>query len=203
MWYVFFLTFFYSLSSWALVLNAHSWQTTDISEKRISLDHLERTLKTNWDREASSEDLAHLYAYQIWKKSQIKTAKAFLLSNSTKAIVSTLVSDAHHLYAFDHQAKKFMHFEDWKQKYSPVHCEELVRPTDEIIFKIQIRHLQLQDQCLYMIVPAHFYEQLELYPSSTPKDFSESDIVQACYQATDRKLFRKDEKRCRSWMRNL
>lgn len=200
MWLVFLLSLFFPLYSWAYDLAGHSWTLTDVTEKRLSLDGLERTLKTNWDREASTDDLAHLYAFQLWKKSQIQTAKIFLLSESTKAIVATVVNDTHHLYAFDHIEKKFIHIEDWKHKYSKGFCEELINPSTATIFKIQ--EYYPKDHCLYMIVPSHIYKQVELYPTSTPKDFEEDEIAEACYQATDRKLFRRDHKRCRNWVRN-
>lgn len=201
MWIIFLLTLLTPFS-WSHNLPHHNWKLSDIADQRLSLEEIQRTLKTNWDKEASDINLAHLYAYQFWKITRLQTAKIFLFSNSPLAKVATVVNDSHHLYAFDHHEKRFLHIEDWKQKYSKMYCEELVNPSDETILKIQIGNFYPQDKCFYMIVPGHVYQQLELYPTSTPKDFEESDVVQACYDATDRKIFRRDEKRCRNWARN-
>lgn len=188
----------------AYSLTAHSWVLNDASRLNISNDQLIKGLRTKWDKEASPVDLAHLYSFQLHQKFKLNSAKVFLFSADSTTPVATVINDANHLMALDHQDKSFIHLQDWILKHAQSYCTELIHPNDQLILLMQINRFKpAAGQCYYMLVPAHVYQQLELYPTSTPKDFQFGDIVEACYQSTDRKLFKKDRKSCESWVKKL
>ncbi|MFA5583383.1 MAG: hypothetical protein WDA09_04135 [Bacteriovoracaceae bacterium] len=194
----------FSLSVQAITLENHSWILDDISEQSLSIEQIQHSLRTNWDREADSVDLAHLYSYQLDKKFEISSGKVFLFSGDPSAQVATLINDSNQLMAFDHQQKKFLNLSDWLISKAQKNCLEIMNPSDQIIFLMQTkRFLPSNGDCYYMIQPGHIYQQEELYPYTTPKQYFESDIVDACFSATDRRLFKKDRKRCISWLRKL
>lgn len=202
--YRFIFLFCLSFAAQGITLENHSWKLNDISKQQLTLEKMKQSLKTNWDHQASNEDLAHLYSYQLHKKFNINTAKIFLFTGNPSAQLATLVNDSNQFIAFDHQDKSFLHLPDWILKKAQSYCQEIKKPNEQIIFLMQIKRFKpANDQCYYLIVPGHIYQQTEIYPTSTPKDYLEGDVVDACYQATDRRLFKKDGKRCRSWVRKI
>lgn len=187
----------------AHTLKNHSWVLSDMGKINIGSEQIKKSLKTNWDNEASSEDLAHLYAFQLSKKFNLKTAKIFLFTGSTPW-VSTVINEGNQLLTFDQREKSFLPLPDWMLKHSESYCTELLHPSDQVILLMQINRFKPSaGHCYFMIVPSHVYQQIELYPFSTPKELLHNDIVNACYNATDRKLFKKDKKRCESWVKNF
>jgi len=198
------LFFCLSLSAQAITLENHSWILNDISEQPLGLEQIQRSLKTNWDSEANSEDLAHLYSYQLYKKFGVSSGKVFLFSGKPSAQVATLINYSNQLMVFDHQQKKFLSLSEWPILETQKNCLEIMNPNDQIIFLMQTKRFKPSNgNCYYMIMPGHIYLQEELYPFTTPKDYFESDIVNACFSATDKRLFKRHKKRCASWVRKL
>lgn len=187
----------------AHTLKNHSWVLSDMANLHVSQEEIKNSLRSKWDHEASSEDLAHLYAFQFFKKFKLTTAKIFLFTGSTPW-VSTVLNDSNQLLTFDPLEKSFLPLHDWILKRAENNCSELIHPSDQVIFLMQINRFKPSaDHCYYMLVPSHVYQQIELYPFTTPKELLHSDVVDACYHATDRKLFKKDKKRCESWVKNF
>lgn len=187
----------------AVILKNHNWKLTDLAQTPYTDEQITNSLRKNWDLNADDEDLAHLYSYQIFKNFKVTTAKVFLFHKSHSSQSATLINERGNLLAFDHSNKNFVELEDWIFARSSRQCSQLVNPTAQAIFMIQMNQFNPGNNCYYMIVPAHVWQRLELYPTSIPKDFFEDDIVEACFNSIDRKLFKKDAKACRNWVQKL
>ena len=194
-----FISSFYSHAESIFVKN-HTWSLSDINSIGFTQEDIARSLRTNWDKEALDRDLAHLYSYQIFKKFNVTSGKIFLFTEYGKSKVATFINDDRDIFIFDHQEKSFVPFYKWIAKYSERRCFEMVNPSNEIILKMQINRFDPGSSCYYVITPGTFWQQLEIYPNADFRNYELEDIVDACYEATDRKLFRRDRKRCKTWV---
>lgn len=132
------------------------------------------------------------------------SGKIFLFTDFAKSKVATFINDNREIFVFDHQEKVFHPFYYWISKYSNnKRCYELANPSEETTLKMQINRFNPGENCYYVITPGYFWQQLEIYPTSEPRDYLINDIVDACYEASDRKLFRKDRKRCQYWAEKI
>ncbi len=200
------LVFFSNLFAYAdtVFIKNHSWALSDINSFGFTQEDIIKSLRTNWDREALDQDLAHLYSYQIFKKFNVTSGKIFLFTDYAKSNVATFINDDREIFVFDHQEKVFHPFYYWISKYSDnKRCYELANPSEETTLKMQINRFNPGENCYYVITPGYFWQQLEIYPTSLPRDYLINDIIDACFEASDRKLFRKDRKRCQYWAEKI
>lgn len=192
-----------SVSARTIILKNHSWPITDISLTPYHDQHILRSLKTDWDPQALEEDLAHLYSFQIQRKFGISTAKIFLFEKPNLTHTAVLINESESLLALDHHQQRFIHIDDWIFQRSGRRCSELSNPSEQAILLMQINQFNPGNSCYFMIVPGHVWQRLELYPTSTPKDFSEEDLRKACYDSTTKSIFTRDGQACKKWIEKL